>query len=141
MKNVITFFLFIVTFLNINAQPNKKGTIVIKKSTCLDLELYFFGSYSDTLTISEINKARCFTINVRDCMEDHQMEIQSYDLSINQSASVHYSKPCAWLSTFEKVSNEGAINVSNCVVKYTTPNESDKMIVIPTKAFYIIANK
>lgn len=141
MKNAITLFLFLIFFLSIKAQPDKRGTIVIKKSTCLDLELYFFGLYSDTLTISEVNKANGFIINVRDCMENHQMEIQSYDLSINQSASIHYTKPCDVSYTLKKISNETTIAISNCFVKFTTPKESDKMITIATKTFYIIANK
>src|ERR1035437_7356287 len=107
---ILTVFLLLIT-ISVNAQTGKRGTVVIKKSDCLDLDVGFRSPLKDTLTISELNKQIGFFIGVKsNCSGDHKFPIQSFDMSINQLPPIHFTGPGPD-NVLKNIKKEGTITV------------------------------
>ncbi len=141
MKKIILFHFLLFTFFFMNAQTDKRGTIVVKKYNCLDLEVCLKWELDDTLTISQINKVEGLSAKLKSkCNEDHHWSVLSYDISIDKSKPIHYVNNYV-NNLFKKINKTGTITIRNIIVKYSTFAQSDKLIPIPDRTFFIIEDK
>ncbi|MCE3279288.1 MAG: hypothetical protein K0S44_1479 [Bacteroidetes bacterium] len=138
MKAVFGFLFFLYNVSNAFSQTDSTGTFNVRKSNCQNFNLKLaFTKSRDTITVLEVNKSFGFRLELMDCKENLIATIESYDITVNNQAPLHFTKTVVPHYTF-KVRNEGILKVTNCIVKIDKPDRKQKRIVLPEATFYIV---